>query len=324
MYSQGAALLRSDLRGVVEEAFLQSTLFIGAKVLPPLPVPDRAGQYPYIGKAAAGLLKNNAKRRGPGADYARTNRSFTNDNYTCIEYGSEAVVADDNAKDVGRFFDLEASETRWKYREVQLAHELRAKATVFAPATFNLTTSATAYTEAAAGTFDIGLDVDTAKQAIQSRGESPDGLSAVMSLSVFNRVRASTRLQNRARGIQSTSAQLVLDAQAVAEALGLKEVIVGAGAYDTSGEGAATVSMSNIWTDTYIWLGQIKAAAGPQDYFAGGTGYTLFWQADAGEIFTVESYREEQKRASIIRCRQTTDEKIVNASSAQLLVTQYS
>lgn len=300
-----------------------SDSFIGAKILPPLPVPNRAGQYPKVTLAAAGLLKNNAQRRGPGANYARTNRSYVTDTYTAIEYGSEAVVPDDNARDVGRFFDLEASETRWKYREVQLAHEIRVQAAIQDTTTFSVVTSATAYTAANLASFDLGLDIDTAKQSIISRGESADNLSVVMSYNNFIRARASTRLQNRIRGTLSTDTQLVLDAQAVADALGVKEVFIGRSAYDTSGEGAASATMSQIWSDSYIWLGQVKPAAGPQDYFAGGTGYTLFWQEDS-DIFQVESYREEQKRSTIIRCRQYTAEKIINANTAQLLITQYS
>lgn len=323
MYSQGATILRPDLRGVVEEAFNASNQFIGGRALPPLPVPTKAGQYPVVTKATGSLLRNQAQRRGPGTNYARTTRSFTNDSYTCLEYGSEAIVPDDEAKDIGRFFDLERSETRWKYREIQLAHEIRAASVINDPATFSLTTSATAYTTANMASFDAGLDIDTAKQAIAARGENPEGLTAIMSLTIFNLLRASTRVQNRVRGRSSTDTFLPLDAAALAEALGLKEVLVGNASYDTSKVGASTSSMSAIWSNTYIWLGQCVQSAGMRDFFAGGTAYTLFWQEDA-DIFQVESYREEDIRSNVIRARQYTAEKVVNANTAQLLVTQYS
>jgi hypothetical protein len=321
MYSQGGTILRSDLRGVVEEAFLAGQTFIGAMALPPLPVTAKAGQYPVITKATASLLKDNAKRRGPGSGYSRTQRSFTSDTYTTVEYGSEAIVPDDTARDVSRFFDLESAETRWKYREVQISHERRAAAVLFAPATFNLTTSATAYTAALAATFDVGLDIDEAKAQILGRGESVDELTAIMSLAVFNRLRSSTRFQNRARGTVSSDTQLILSREAVAETLGLKEILIGRATYDSAGEGSA--SLSTIWSDTYIWLGQCRAAAGPEQFFSGSTGHTLFWQQDA-DIFQAESYRDESIRSTVIRCRQSTDEKIVNSNTAQLLVTQYS
>jgi hypothetical protein len=324
MYAQGGAILRADLRGVVEEAFSTSELFIGPKVMPPLPVPAKAGQYPLITKESAGLLRSgNVVRRGSGAAYSRDASSYSNDTYTCIEYGCEAIVPDDASADASRFFSLESFETRRKYRHIQLAHESRVAAKIFAPATFNQSTSATAYTAANLTTFDIGLDLDLCKEQIQTRGESVTDLTVVMSLPVFLRARASTRLQNRIRGTVSTDTQLILDAQAMADALEVKEVLVGRAAYDTTQDNNATSSLTNCWNNTYIWIGTVRPAAGPNDFFSGSVGYTLFWQQDA-DIIQVESYREENIRSTIVRARQFTDEKIVLADGAQLFQTQYS
>ena len=325
--SLGGAILRADLKGVVEEAFLQSTLYIGAKAMPPLPVPNRDGQYPYIRKTTGNLLRNEAKVRGQGSNYARIQRQWESDSYSCQEYGIEAIVDDSNRENLSRFFDLEAAETRWAYRQVQLAHELRVKTALFDRIVFTCTTSATAYTAAyvvgnGVNGFDVGLDIDVCKQALQSRGENVVGLTAVMSLNVFNVIRASQKLQNRVRGTISTDSQLTLDKQALADALQLKDILVGAAAYDTSNQGAASVSMSNCWPDTYIWLGTVTAPSGPSDYFSGGVGYTLFWAQDS-DIFQVESYRQEQIRSEVIRARQFTTEKVVLATAGQLLTTQY-
>ena len=323
MFSAGGAVLRADLRGVVEEAFLQSELYIGPKACPPLPVPNIAGQYPVIQKNAGNLLRNEAKPRGAGANYGRITRSWTNDNYTCEEYGMEAIVDDKSARNIGRFFDLEARETVWAYRQVQLAHEIRVSNLLFAPATFSLTTSATAYTSANLATMDVGLDIDAAKAQIQGRGENIDNLTVVMSLNNFYRARASTRLQNRIRGVASTDTYLTLSEEQVADALQVKQILIGRATYDTSLQGAPTSTLSNIWADTYMWVGNVVEASGPEDYFSGSTAFTLFWQEDA-DLFQVESYREEAIRSTIIRARQNTSEKVVLAASAQLLVTQYS
>lgn len=322
-YGLGGAILRPDLAGVVEEAFLQSELYIGPKALPPMPVPNRSGQYPKITKNAGNLLRNEVKVRGSGANYARIQRAWESDTYTCQEYGIESIVADDNARDLGRFFDVASSEIRWDVRQLQMAHEIRAATKLFDTSTFSLSTSATAYTDANLTTFDIGYDVDGMKQQIQSRGESTDNLTLIMSLPVFLRARQSTRLQNRIRGTVSTDTQLTLDRQAMADALQIKEVLVGAATYDTSKQGASSSSLSNIWSNTYLWLGRCMQPSGPEQYFNGGTGFTLFWQQDA-DIFQVETYREENIRSTIVRSRQNVDEKIVLATGAQLLATQYS
>lgn len=323
MYSQAGAILRADLRGVVEEAFLQSELYIGPKVLPPLPVSARAGQYPVIKKNAGNLLRNETTRRGPGANYARVSRAYETDTYTCTEYGFEAIVDDSNRADVSRFFDLSATEMRFAMRQLQLGHELRTAAAINDPSTFSLSTAATAYTAANLGSFDIGLDIDLAKQEIQSRGENTSNLTVVMSLPMFLRARASTRLQNRIRGTISTDSQLVLNEQAMADALEVKEVLVGRATYDISKQGASASSLSNIWSNSYIWIGNVASGGGADSYFNGSVGHTLFWNQDA-DIFQVESYREENIRSEIIRARQNVTEKIVLATAAQLLVTQWS
>jgi hypothetical protein len=143
-----------------------------------------------------------------------------------------------------------------------------------------------------------------------------------MSLNNFLRARQSTRLQNRIRGTISTDSQLTLTAQAMADALQVKEVLIGRASYDTSKQGAAASTMSNIWSDGFLWLGKVNGPAGPEQYFNGSVGFTLFWQQDA-DLFQVETYREENIRSTIVRSRHDTDEKIVLATGANLLATGY-
>lgn len=319
MYSQGAAILRADLRGVQEEAFLWSEGLIGAKVCPPLPVMARAGQYPRIQIDAGNLLRNETKGRGPSASYPRIQRAITTDTYTCQEYGLEEPVDDSERNDYSRFFDMEAQAVKNVMRQVKLAHELRVATLAFDRATWVATTAATAYTAANIASFDIGLDVDVVKQAIAGRGESTSDLSVVMSLPIFNLARASTRLQNRIRGTISTDVLLNLSAEAMASALDVKEVLIGRNFYDTTAQGI-TSSLSQIWSNANIWIGKLQPFSGAESYFSGGAMGTLFWQQD-GEIFQTETYREEQVRSEVVRCRQYTAEKVINVNAGQILAT---
>ena len=322
MYALGGAVLRADLRGVVEEAFLQSELFIGPKACPPIPVQTEGGQYPVIQKNGAGLLRNEAKPVAAGADYPRIARAYTTDTYTTEEYGIEAVVPDKNARTIGRFFDLEARETVWAYRQVQIGHEIRVANLLQAPTTFSTTTANITYTSTNLATFDIGLDVDSCKAQIQGRGENVDNLTLVMSYNNFLRIRASTKLQNRIRGTISTDAFLTLGTQAMADALQVKQVLIGRATYDGSAQGSAASSLSNIWGDSLMWLGTVVEPSGPEQYFNGSIAFTIFWEQDA-DIFQVESYRQERLRSTIVRARQNTSEKVVLAPGAQLLGTGY-
>ena len=322
MNAQGGAILRTDLRGVVEEAFLQSELFIGPKCCPPIPVQTEGGQYPVIQKNAGNLLRNEVKPIAAGGDYPRIIRSWVPDNYTCEEYGIEAIVPDKNARTIGRFFDLEARETVWAYRQVQIGHEIRVSTLLQNPNTFSTTTAAITYTSTNLTTFDVGLDVDSAKAQIQGRGENVDNLTLVMSYNNFLRIRASTKLQNRIRGTISTDAFLTLGTQAMADALQVKQVLIGRATYDGSAQGSAASALSNIWGDSLMWLGTVVEPSGPDQYFNGSVAFTIFWEQDA-DIFQVESYRQERLRSTIIRSRQNTAEKVVLAAGAQLVGTGY-
>jgi hypothetical protein len=321
MTSQGGAILRSDLMTVVEEALLSESLYIGTKVMPPLGVDTKNGQYPKLRINSGNMLRDEAKRRAPGANYARTSRKWEQDSYDTIEYGLESPVDDSSAADIGRFFSLETTEARLTQRQLLLGHERRVASAIFAPTVFGLTTSATAYTVANLGTFDIAFDIDLAKLSIKGRGESTAaaGLIAVMSENVFLRARQSTRLQNRIRGTVSTDTNLVLQPADLAAAFGVREVLVASASYDSSATGASSSTIADIWGNTYCWIGQALAGA-PE---AGGAARTLFWKENGG-LVTVESYREEQTRSNIIRVRHDTAEKIINANAGQLLVTQYS
>lgn len=291
-----------------------------------MPVPNMAGQYPVIQKNAGDLLRNEVKSRGPRSTYPRISRAWVPGQYTCQEYGMESIVDDAESRNLARFFDVESFEIRRDIGQLQLAHELRAVSTIFDRSTFALITAATAYTDANrlgnAG-FDIGLDIDLAKQEIQARGENVDNLTVVMSLANFLRARGSTQLQNRIRGTISTDSTLVLSEKMMAEALNVKEVLVGRAAYDTSPVGAAASVMAGVWSNSYIWLGTVQEPSGPEQYFNGGVGFTLFWEQD-GDIWQVESYREEKIRSEIIRARHNVTEKIVLATAGQLLATNYS
>jgi hypothetical protein len=328
-FGQGGAILRPDLRGVVEEAFLQSALYIGAKVAPPMPVPNMAGQYPVITKLGGDLLRNEVKSRGPRSAYARVARAWQADTFTTQEYGLESIVDDAEARNLSRFFDVEAFEIRRDIGQVQLAHEVRVSNLIMctsATTGFSFITSATAYTNAnriGNSGYDIGLDIDLAKQAIQGRGENVDNLTVVMSFNNFLRARGTTMLQNRIRGTISTDALLVLSEKMVADALNVKEVLVGRAAYDASPSGAAAVTMTNIWPDTMIWVGTVAVPSGPEQYFSGGVVFTIYWEQDAS-MWQVESYRQEEIRSEIIRARHNTAEKIVLSAAGEVLQTQYS
>ena len=321
MYSNTAAVFRGDIAGVLEQAKDWETNLIGTRVLPILNVPVRAGQYPSFKLKEGQLLKNDVKNRAPYSAFARGTRAFNYESYNALEYGYEEAVDDTVTADISRFFDAEVIAAKLARRKLLLAHELRVSAAVFNTSNFTSTNSGTAYTTANLATFDVGQDVQEAIDRLLANGESSTNLRVVIPYPVWTRIRASTKFQNRLRGVGlSTDTILNASTEAAAQVFGVQEVLIGRASYDSAPEGVA-FSSSNVWANTYIWVGSVTESS--SGYFGGGAGFTLNW-SEYGPAVGVFTYRDETIKSNIVRGSHYVAEKIVNANAGQLIATQYS
>ncbi len=321
-YSNGAAVFRGDISGVVEQAKDWEQSLIGLKVMPAVSTSVRAGQYPIFELANGNLLRNEVSARAPYGKFPRGTRSFTQGTFTTTEYGFEEAVDDTIAADMSRFFNAEVIAAKLALRKILIAHEVRVAAQVFS-STITATNSGTAYTVANIATFDIADDVQLAIDRLLAKGYNNTGLKVVMSYPVWTRVRASTKFQNRLRGT-GLSSDTILNAslQAAAEVFGVDEVCIGRAAIDSSLEGKA-FSSSNVWSNASVFVGKVGAGGSPETMLGGGFGFTLNW-SEYGPLTAVSSYRDESIKSNIVRAAQHTAEKIVDVSSAEIVTTQYS
>lgn len=324
MYANNGAVFRADISGVVVEAGTWEENLIGSRVAPVVNVPTKDGQYPKFKLGTGNLLKREANlNRAPGAHYARGSLAYEQDTYATLEFGFELPLDYVDRADTSRFFDAAVITADQAKRKILLDYEIRAAAMTFSETNYGTATnSGTAYTLANIATFDVGLDIDAAKGRLLGKGESDNSLSVVMSHDVFIRLRASTKLQNRLRGIGvSADTILQVDTQAVAEALGVKEVLVGKNYYDTAAEGIAFASEA-IWNNTYLWVGRLGAAGSPASMLNGGAQYTLNW-SEYGPVLSVFEYEEPQSNSTVIRASQHVVEKVVNPNAGTLIASQF-
>lgn len=321
-YSNTNAVLRADLNGVVEEAFGGDDFFIADKALPPLMVNSKTGQYPKFQIGAAALQSDLATTREPGGNYGRVNREYVNDNYLCVDRGLEEVVDDAYAADVDRFYDAEEAAARMTLRNVLIGYEIRVAALLINASTFTATEGIGGtdgdYTQAQIADFDFPQDVLAAINRLNLKGVQPNTI--IMSSAVWTRVSASTKFQNWMRGSRPTDSVLNITPAGAANSFaenGITQVLVGRAAKNTVVQGG-TASSATIWPNTHIFVGKVTTGS----MFDGGVGRTMVWN-DEGGLFVTETYREEQRRSDIVRVRQNTDEKVVDANSGELIITDY-
>lgn len=314
------ATIRADLNILVEEAAGSDAFFIGQRAMPPFGVDAKSGTYPKIQIAAGELMSSGSTDRSRGGSYGTVSRQWTTDTYDCVDRGLEEPVDDTDVKDLSRFFNLESSTARWVLRNMMLAHEVRVATALINATTFGAGTNSTvAYTEANIATISFIADVLAAIERVRDNGSNPNTI--VLSSTVYNRIRRATPVVNFVAGSVGSGAKVNTGtiAQALADE-GISQVLVGKARYNNAKKGQAK-SMTNVWGNTYVWVGNVSPnAAAMQD---GGAGFTLVWNQEGG-IFVSETYRDEQKRSNMVRVRQNTAEKVVDATAGTLITTQYS
>lgn len=321
MTPSSGATIRADLNLLVEEAFAAEEFFIGARAMPPLPVDAKSGTYPKLRIGKGELLKAAATEREPGGSYNRLRRVWETDTYDCVDRGLESAVDDVDVKDLSRFFNLEGVEAQLTLRNVMLAHEVRVAAALMNAATFGAgTNSVVAYTTANLATISFVTDVLAAIRRVKANGVRPNTI--VMSEAVFHRISTATLVTSFVRGANDSNITRPMNAANIAAAFrdyGITQVLIGDQIQDTAAKGQAAVT-SAIWGNALVWVGAVNATAlSAKDR---GAGFTFFWNQEGG-LWVSESYRDEKVRSSIVRVRQNTTEKVVDATAGTLITTQF-
>jgi hypothetical protein len=321
MYPTSGATIRADLNIKVEEASAAERFYIARFVMPPLSVEAKSGTYPKLQIAAAELATAQSTIRERGGSYGQVSRNWGTDTYDCVDRGLEEPVDDTDVKDVGRFFNVEASAARLTYRNVALDYEKRVAAATFNTTNYGAATnSVVAYTAANLATIDFVADVLAAIDRVEDNLVLPNTI--VIPKAVLTRLVQAPKLQTWVRGQLKGNTEMPVNAANIAASFadfGITQVLVGRARQNTAKKGQAK-SMAQIWPNTHVWVGNCNAGAStPQD---GGAGFTFFWNQDGG-FFVTETYRDTARRSNMVRVRQNTTEKVTDGTSGTLIATQF-
>ena len=318
-YTNSQATPRSDIYALVQQANADfSKLFIGDQIFPVKGEDVKRGIYMKANLANAELLNADAVPRASGDGYQRVNRKYDTDTFDAVEYGLESVIDDAYESEVERFMNLESTEAMLLERSLRISYEARIAAALFNSSTFTATGATVAYTAANLATIDVANDIDLAKARMLKNGLIANTI--VMGYDVFQRIRRSTLLQNQIFGVvpRAANQRMLPGEQDIAEALGVDKLLVGKAPRNGNNKGQ-TYSGSFIWGTTYVAV--CNTAGG--EYQAGGVGRTIQWTKDTTGLFTPETYRSDERRSNVLRVRQHTAEKVIDATACELITTSY-
>ena len=303
------ANIRGDIaQAVIEGLSNKKNLFIGTELMPIYSSDVRSGIYMKLGLGDSEALNDDALKIASGAGYPRTSRRFTSDTFDAVEYGLEEVLPDAIRRDTDRFFNTETNIAEMLLRQIQMSHEARVASVSFAANGLTAISASVPYTDANVLTMDVPADVASAKLELAKYGVMPNTL--VMSQVLFERIRRSAKVQNQFFGVVTTDQSRLLSEAEVASAVGVDRVLVGRAAKNTAKKGQPYAG-GFIWGNSYLALANTSGG----DFSGGGFGRTIIWSADASAPFVAETYRDDARRADVLRVRQNSAEKVIDGSS---------
>jgi len=289
--------------------------FISNQVFPVVDVASQSGTFGKI--PVEELLEQRDTKRAPGSGYARGEYTFTTSTYACEEHGAEEVVDDREAKMYAEYFDAEQIAAMRAYSAVLRNAEQRIADAVFNATTFSsFTTGVTNEWDDTANATPL-VDVEAAVQAVYDQS----GLWAnalVINRKVFRNLRNCDEIKDRiaSSGAGDSNAAGKVTRQQLAELFDLDQVIVAGGTKNAAKEGQSA-DPTQIWSGEYAMVCKV---ANSGDFREPCLGRTFHWSEDGSSVGgTVENYRDETVRGSVVRVRHDVDEIVLYAEAGHLL-----
>lgn len=358
LFDISTVLPRQELALAVVEGEGAIGGLIGDQILPDFPINRRTAHLIKATIQDTQALRHIAAPkyiRAPGTEFERIVAKLGDDTFTVTLRGVEIVIPNETQLDYNGYADLEAFYAAKFGTEFSgLTKEYLIAAQIFSTGNFGAATnSAVAYTAANLATISLIPDLVASTRRIKAKAEPPPYV-AVMSGVVFERVRQAATVQGYVVGTLRAGQEAThsMIEQAVQE-FGIKSILIGDGYYNSAAD-AATPVLTQLWSNTYIWVGRPGLAKGvgvdkepqkEQDVqeglgvpILGGVGVNAFWEnwasggipSDEGdtEDFAggnyVESYYERKIDSQVLRVKLSSQPYIGNTRCGDLIATQYS
>jgi hypothetical protein len=291
--------------------------FMGLDVLPSMEVDSKNGSYGIVPVENVTDATGDGKR-APGGGYQRNDSDVETQDWACLEYGLEEPLDDSESRDIANILDAEREVTTLQAFRLIRLDEKRVASAVFNTTTFSSYTGGVSVEwDNASGTpySDIQDTILTLKNNVG--GALAPGMEICLAVSekVYRNMVKTTEIQGKIKGGDgstidkdpSTSRDIIAKDR-LARILGVDRVFC-----SNAQDGG-----SDIWDDEYAML-FIRGTGGIVTRMQPQMGRTIMWTTDAMNPFSVESYREENRRSNIYRVRHQTDEQIMVPAAGYLL-----
>lgn len=289
-----------------QEYASQQEDLIGHLVAPEIQVAKRSDYYWVHG--AEGFDLSTADR-GPGARYGEVTWEKSTDTYSCKGYGLYASVPKEVMANADPGIDPAQDALQIPVQQLALAYEKRVADLAFSTSTFTQTAALAAADRWNVATSDPIAKVSDAKAYVRGKiGREPN--TGVVGYAVFRALQTNDLIRKVVFGLNAPEA-MPTEAQ-VAEALGLKRLLVGRAVYRS-----AANTFTDIW-GKYAMIAYIDPVASSRSICPLKT---FVWNVDGGRYATRGPVWDDDTKSWKYYCDDYTDEEVISIYSAYLYST---
>lgn len=249
------------------------------------------------------MWRPEARKRAPGADFARISRRLSTDNYTADQYALEESIPDEISANADAGIDLEQTATMALVDQLNLQKDIDFARDFFvSTAGWASGTVSTAWDNVSSGTpvTNITNGVLTLKRALGASNQHE--IIGLGGTKILTALLLSDQVRDRTKYVQAGS-QSALEA-ALAPVLGLDRLVISTREYNTAKEGR-TASYSPVFDNDFLLVAVPRAPGRAVP----SAGYTFAWNEDGRGDMYVETYRDEPKKSTIVRAICYYDQK---------------
>jgi hypothetical protein len=287
----------------------ENPAYVAEALAPPVPVRRQSDKY-YIFDPERERFRAQNDLRAPGAEADEVNFSLSSDAYFCADHALESAVPDEERENADPVIQPEIDRTEFLTEKILLNQEVNLASAVHASGVL----PGVEYQQDADRWDDPSVDpvaaVELGRTAIQQSVQAmPNTL--VLSYPVYQAVRANPKVIERVKYVRMG----IVGPSELAQLFDVDRILV-ARAFQNTAPRGRTASLSYIWGKDALLCYVPPRPAMKTVALA----YTFVWTLAPGSLNgrLVESWREERRKADMIRVQKYYDQKLIAPSAGYL------
>jgi hypothetical protein len=229
---------------------------------------------------------------------------LSTDNYSCDQFALEYLIADEITANADSGVEIESTATMYLVDQLNLQKDLSFATDFFTNSSgWGSGTVSSAWDVPSTGTpvTNITSAVLTIKRALGASADS-HRIVGIGGTKILNALITSDQVRDRTKYVMAQSYQAVQDS--LAPVLNLDQLLISTREYNTAAENL-TASYSPVFDNDFLVIAVPKSPG----LSTPAAGYTFAWDENGRGDMYVEQYREERKKATVIRAVCYYDQK---------------